>query len=366
MSSAVEALVVDEEVSAPSRGRVAEFLLTGGITLLLFPLSWLLRAHVGLDASELAFGFLFFHAAHVINDPHFAVTYLLFYDDVRERVLGASIPRAQRIRYVIAGFVVPLVLVTWAGAAMVLRSAQSLGWMVQLMFVLVGWHYVKQGFGVLTVLSMRRGVRFDQNERRVILAHCYAAWIYAWASPSTPAGEFVEKGVVYWAMARPAWLELVSAIALAITTVPLVIVLARRWRTLPLAPLSGFLVTVWAWTVWSNADPLVRYAIPALHAVQYFYFVALMRGNRARAEEAPPTLGRPVALRLGLLALSALALGWLLFRGGPALLDDGLASDGPLGPTPFFAAFFVVVNVHHYFMDHVIWRRENPEARWLR
>jgi hypothetical protein len=29
------------------------------------------------------------------------------------------------------------------------------------------------------------------------------------------------------------------------------------------------------------------------------------------------------------------------------------------------AAFFVVVSIHHYFMDAVIWRRENPETRYL-
>jgi hypothetical protein len=34
--------------------------------------------------------------------------------------------------------------------------------------------------------------------------------------------------------------------------------------------------------------------------------------------------------------------------------------------TPFFAAFFVVVNLHHYLMDTVIWRRDNPEMRYLR
>jgi len=24
------------------------------------------------------------------------------------------------------------------------------------------------------------------------------------------------------------------------------------------------------------------------------------------------------------------------------------------------------VNIHHYFMDHVIWRRDNPDTRFLR
>jgi hypothetical protein len=29
------------------------------------------------------------------------------------------------------------------------------------------------------------------------------------------------------------------------------------------------------------------------------------------------------------------------------------------------AASYVVVNIHHYFMDSVIWRRENPDMRYL-
>ena len=36
-----------------------------------------------------------------------------------------------------------------------------------------------------------------------------------------------------------------------------------------------------------------------------------------------------------------------------------------LGETPYFAAIFVFVNIHHYFMDFVIWRRENPRTRHL-
>jgi hypothetical protein len=142
---------------------------------------------------------------------------------------------------------------------------------------------------------------------------------------------------------------------------------------LPIAPLSGLLVTIWAWTVYSSIDPLIRYVIPALHSIQYLYFVWLMKRNEARASEGPPTFGRPVAVRLAFLAISSVALAWLLFRGAPAYLDGifvpptarGAVPDA-LGETPFFAAIFVIVNLHHYFMDHVIWRRENPDTRYLR
>ena len=92
-----------------------------------------------------------------------------------------------------------------------------------------------------------------------------------------------------------------------------------------------------------------------------------------RAEEGPPLFGKPTALRVGILAASAVGLGWLLFRGAPHFLDGTVvlgATPGDrtadLGPTPDLAAIFVVVNIHHYFMDHVIWRRDNPDTRYLR
>jgi len=352
-------------------------MLTGGATLVLFPLSWLLKTTFGLSASEYAFGFATFYGAYVINDPHFSVTYLLFYKDARRRTLAASYDLSYRIRYAIAGFLVPAALVGWAFAALASHAAEQLGSMIQLMFFLVGWHYVKQGFGVLAVLSARRGVRMTSRERAVILVHCFAAWAYAWASPAAPAGEFAEKGVVYHALAHPRWLAITTGWVLAVSTVALAGVLFGRWRRektmLPWAPLAGFIITVWSWTIYSSADRLIQYLIPALHSIQYFYFVWLMKRNEARAEEGPPSFGRPTAVRLGVLAVSALVLGWLLFRGAPTLLD-GLRTPrtlrhGPidaLGVTPFFAAFFVVVNIHHYFMDHVIWRRDNPDTRYLR
>jgi hypothetical protein len=70
------------------------------------------------------------------------------------------------------------------------------------------------------------------------------------------------------------------------------------------------------------------------------------------------------------LAVSAIALGWVLFHGLPGVLDSGLVLGAPdeaseLGPTPYFAAAFVIVNIHHYFMDFVIWRRDNPQTEFL-
>jgi len=374
------AATLPEAPARAERSRLSstvEFLVVGGAGVVLFPVLWLLRKVVGLDSAELAVGFLMFHGAHLINDPHFSVTYLLFYKNLKQRAFGTAFTRQQRARYLVAGFVVPLALAAWLTVALSSASARSLGALIQLMFLLVGWHYVKQGFGVLTVLSARRGVRYSAFERRAILAHCFAGWAYAWASPATPAALAEEKGVLYLSLAHPLVLERITLLAFAVSAVLLAAVLYRKWRREgrlpPLAPLTGLLVSIWLWSVYSSADALMVYVIPALHSVQYLYFVWLLTRNQARAAEAAPFFGPKTSHRLAFLAASSLALGWLLFHGSPEVLDgarlvahrNARQRLGDLGPTPYFAAFFAFVNIHHYFMDNVIWRRENPETQRL-
>lgn len=377
MTSAAATLLAPRPRAAALGGRIAEFLLVGGLMLLLFPVLWLYRSHVGLDASEFRVSFIAFYAAYVINDPHFAVTYLLFYKDVKRRAFGGAFGGAQRFRYVLAGFVVPLVLAAWAITALVLDSPVTMGFLIQVMFFFVGWHYVKQGFGVLTVLSARRGVRYSALERKVLLLHCYAGWAYAWASPADPGTQMEEKGVVYTTIAHSRALDLATGVVFAASTIALVWVLARKWRNErqlpPLAPLTGFLAAIWLWTLYSSIDPLMAYVIPALHSIQYLYFVWLLKRNEARAGAALEQFGASIQKRLVLLVLTTLALGFILFHGAPALVDGSFVLDASpppetmarLGPSPFFAALFTFVNIHHYFMDTVIWRRENPEMRYL-
>jgi hypothetical protein len=351
-----------------------EFWATGGATLVLLPLCWALQRALGLDRAELTVGFLTFYGAHLINDPHFAVTYLLFYRNVKRRLLSSELPLAQRLRYLTAGFLVPVVLLVWAGHALLTHSAHSLGLLTQLMFLLVGWHYVKQGFGVVSVLSARRGIRFGSWERRALLAHGLSGWVYAWSSPFDPGRLVEEKGVIYATLRHPLWLEPVTGVVFLLSSVGLAAVLARKWRRegkLALGPLVGFLVSVWLWTAFSGIDPLLMYLIPALHSVQYLYFVWLLKHSEARAHEGPPSFGRPPGVVVGAWLCASLALGWLLFHLLPdaldaLLVDRRVARFSDLGATPYFAAIFSFVNLHHYFMDAAIWRRENPEMKYLR
>lgn len=379
MTTAVAGGVEDAASQRPERSsRLAEFAVVGGMTPFLFPVAWLLRRALGADASELFVGFLCFHAAHVVNDPHFSVTYLLFYENAKERAFGRAWGLPQRARYVVAGFLVPSVLAVWAGSALFARSAVALGWLIQLMFLLVGWHYVKQGFGVLSVLSARRGVAFGAVERRVLLFHSYAAWAYAWASPADPGSSMEERGVVYTSFAHGPLLEHATFWVFMASAVAVLGVLALRLRPghvfPPLGALAGYLSALWLWTVYSRVEPLVVYVIPALHSLQYLHFVGLLKRSELERQPDRPFALRGNRTRLVLFFATAVGLAWIVFHGVPGLLDAALFSprriiqhlEDPLGPAPCVAAVFVCVNIHHYFMDHVLWRRENPAMAALR
>jgi hypothetical protein len=206
------------------------------------------------------------------------------------------------------------------------------------------------------------------------LAHCFAGWAYAWSSPFDPGRLVEEKGVVYATLPHPGWLEPLSFGVFELSAALLAVVLGLKWRrerALALSPLIGMLVTVWLWVVYSGIDPLFMYLIPALHSIQYLYFVYLLKRNQARAHEGPPEFGRPPGVVLGAWLVGSIALGLLLFHFLPgaldtALLDRRAAHYSDLGATPYFAALFVIVNVHHYFMDAALWRRENSDTHYLR
>ena len=108
----------------------------------------------------------------------------------------------------------------------------------------------------------------------------------------------------------------VAISALVISCVGLVaVVVLRKVKTgkfMPFSPVVGLLMSIWSWTIFSGIDPLLRYAIPALHSIQYLFFVYLLGKNKARAEEGAPKFGRPVAVRLAFLTMGALALTSLL------------------------------------------------------
>ena len=114
--------------------------------------------------------------------------------------------------------------------------------------------------------------------------------------------------------------------------------------------------------------------MPALHSLQYLavvwrYQIGYER-DRPGADEPlrwmlPRSLaGKKSHLNMVLFVLLGAVLGALGFWAIPIFLQVVVTYYADiLGASMFMFIFFIFINVHHYFLDNVIWRRDNPDMR---
>ena len=63
------------------------------------------------------------------------------------------------------------------------------------------------------------------------------------------------------------------------------------------------------------------------------------------------------------LAGGVVVAGWLAFEFLPGLADARLQTPDALGLPFFLVAATLFINIHHYFIDNVLWRFGDPQVR---
>lgn len=306
--------------------------------------------------------------AHVVNHPHFAHSYQIFYRAWRTQRAAAE--RGTRWRWWWAGAVAPALLVAVLGAAAWRASLGDLLWMglcISGMALLVGWHYVKQGFGMAMTDAALQRCWWPPEARNALLANAYVCWATGWVLVNTSEVGRSYWGYFSWQPRLPA--EGVAAIAALclLSTLRTALVVARALRqmagrqprrALPWAGLLAYVVTLYLWTVFAASDPAYLLMIPFFHSLQYLAVVWRYQVNAWRAEGGAPGPGRPLRF-LGLgIVLGAAGFWWAPV--GLEALRTGLVDFDPKGPALAVAVFWLFINVHHYLIDNVLWRKDNP------
>jgi len=59
----------------------------------------------------------------------------------------------------------------------------------------------------------------------------------------------------------------------------------------------------------------------------------------------------------------AFILGALFFEFIPNFLDENFPVFTHITPNLFLISFILFINIHHYFIDSVIWKGTNPDVR---
>ena len=310
----------------------------------------------------------------IINQPHFAHSYQMFYRNYRDKAFGAY-PAGLRLRYITAGVLVPIALIGFLAGTALAGSARLLAYGANAMFFLVGWHYVKQGYGIMIVDSVQKRIMFPDSAKAIFRANGYASWMVAWLGLNhaiSTRNDYI--GLVYFSLPLPAWIYQAAVAALVVTSIATGAVLVRRWREtkgqLPWNGLVAYLTTLYLWVIFVRINPLVLAVVPTFHSLQYLAVVwryQLNAGAQGAGTRAPSLLARflPAPWSSFVFFIAAgIFLGYLGFMGIPRSMDAILPYDKHVfGSGLFVFSFYIFINIHHYFLDNVMWRRGNPDVQ---
>ena len=359
---------------APRRylfGPRRDFLTFGGSSLMILPLLMLLGS--GLSAATFAVWTTML--AHFVNNPHFGHSYQLFYRGFYGKAIAGRIGREMQLRYLFAGVVAPAALVAYLAWGVATHDRRMLGYAGNAMALFVGWHYVKQGYGLLMVDCALKKQFFGDRDKKILVVNAYAVWIAVWCYGNRTAARSELWGIEYFAFDLPRWLVAIAFGVAVGTTAMAAAAFWRAWRgkaTLPWNGLLAYGVSIYLWLAFVSINPLWLLIVPALHSLQYLAVVWRFETNYAASmhlgadgELSASRGGRAkFAMHLGLFAVIAALLGFLAFWGTPLLLTWAMAEpQTALGAGVFLFTAWIFVNTHHYFMDNVMWRRNNPDTK---
>lgn len=351
---------------------IVDFLCLGGGSLLLFIL---LATFFPLEAATPAASVITLGLANFINHPHFAHSYQIFYQNYRQKISKANPSKSLRIRYIIAGLIVPTALVSFFGTSILMNDAQTLSYGANIMLFFVGWHYVKQGYGMLIVDSVLKKKFFIDSEKKILLINAYSCWIFFWLLTNWTISEQNIWGLKSSAFSIPIWMLYASALVGTVTTGLTLSMLSRkRLIEKSLLPFNGLVAYFTSLYIWMalRIDPFFLFLVPVFHSLQYLLVVWRYQYNKASFstvniptsetdKHASPSTTlwkfvRFIAVGVG--------LGYLGFWALPLFFDSTVPYDQTVfGGTVFMFIFWIFINIHHYFIDNVIWRRENPDTR---
>jgi hypothetical protein len=354
-------------------GPKIDFFCLGGSSLLLLPFIFMLPE----EGLKLQLATLMMVVANLVNHPHFAHSYQIFYRGYAKKAFGNSLGRKMQARYLLAGLIVPVLLAAFLAYGALAADTRLLGYGANLMALTVGWHYAKQGYGMLMVDAALKRRYLSDRTKKILLANCYAVWLAAWVSLNLAVRQENLWGLAYYSFAVPQPVFILTSLAAFVTTALSVWALAMHWkekRALPVNGVVAYGVSLYLWLLFVDVNLLWVLVVPALHSLQYMTVVWRYQLNYEKAQLASDDYRKgsfiravfgadPVAHMAGFV-LTGAVLGFLGFWGIPMLADSLVPYDRQaIAGVLFLFVFWIFINVHHYFLDSVMWRRENADTK---
>lgn len=366
--------------------RMADFWMLGGLSILIWIPVYFLQDKIGLAKSlALTIPTVSLTLAYLVNYPHFMASYKLAYMQGKDFIVSnwfqlLFVPSALIVTILISfnfwsssitdsGFVV---FVNGLFEAVGLRTrlglypnlgSEILGLLVVLLYFTVGWHYSKQTFGCMMVYAKLDNYRMGNIERNVLRYGLLSTWWVTWLYSNCSQGTYPFYGLNVFRLDLPyIWFQ-ASYVIVSLMFFSVAITFIRIYNRDKKLPSINFLVPMFALLIWHIplfGNPQFFYILAFFHSLQYFPFVAKVEQTRYKTHNRPKT-----NIRLLLFFAIMLVLGFLSFDYVPSSFDQMNNSFSVLKVSFFMIAFLVFINIHHYFIDNVLWRFKNKEVRQL-
>lgn len=340
-----------------------DMLALGGASLLVLPLV----ALIPVASYERWVINVVLVVALFVNHPHFANSYQIFYRDFRTKLTSPAYDSGLRARYLWAGVVVPFALAGFFAFSVLAEDVKLLGTGRNLVLFFVGWHYVKQGYGMLMVDSALKQRFFSSPEKQQLRVNAYLCWMLTFIIANRV--DYTDNrffDIHYSLLDLPDELLVAGILAVTVSTVLTGRMLLRKHLEsggLPRAGVVAYVASLYPWMVLIHTNRLFLLVVPVFHSLQYLTVVSRFELSFQREAHEKGARGTP-SQRLGLFALKGFVIGLVLFWLAPVVLDQIVPYDHDLfGDFLFLFIFWLFVNAHHYFLDNVMWRRGNPEVR---
>jgi hypothetical protein len=282
-----------------------------------------------------------------VNYPHFSATVYRLYqspDNIRQ--------------FPVTSLCLPLVLLG-SIAASLWQPDLVAPYFVTLFLIWSPYHYSGQTIGITMLYARRGGFDIGRWQRLALSGFVYSTFIvnYTHSRNVEPVRRY---GMVLPIVHFPAWLDAAMIAVMCVAGAAFLyfaIVWIRSQRRMlpPIVLLPA--ITQFVWFLPGKQTAMFYEFVPLFHSLQYLYIAwAMQIGLRLGRATAPAT--RPSITHESLRwmlrnyvggLLLFIALPWLLFWvGQPMIVVAGVVA--------------AAVNIHHFFVDGVIWKLRNTTA----
>ena len=325
-----------------------DYACIGGLSIALYAALALLQrgAHITPPAAQWSAAAAAF--TWLCNWPHFAATSYRLYHSKRNIA-----------QYPVTAAVIPLLML----AAIVASLASPDGvapYFVKLYLIWSPYHYSGQSLGISLLYARRAGVRIGRLERLALSGFIFGTFLLPSSRAEVGADVRTFYGISYPMLRLPSAVPaILAAVMWTCGAAFLVLILSRAARTRRLPPPIVLLpaVTQLVWFEVGARIPSFNEFVPFFHGLQYLLIAWAMQLKEQMDEHhvAPsPRYALTESLRWGaVILLGGAALFWVLPRVG-LLAGFSLSIAEPV--------IIAAVQIHHFFVDGVIWKLKNPRV----